>query len=124
METSRQRTIFRKLLVRAVIIVGVFLALAIAWVTFNVLAPCEYHNPTLMEEAKLIVAEVERHYAVDDTLPSKADLSSRLPQDASWKATVLAEGGFEVLYFGIGLSFDGPWVEYHSATGAFRCHSQ
>jgi len=113
---------FRKLLARAAIVVVAIVAAGASWVAFNVLAPCEYHNPELMQGAKLVATEVERHYAASGSLPSKDDIAARLPKDASWDATALAEGGFQVRYFGIGMGFDTPWVKYHSTSGTFVCH--
>lgn len=105
------------------------IASVLGWVGFNIAAPCEYHNPALMREARLVVNAVRNSIDRYGKLPEGSEDGSAvlkgIPSGSWWSAKLLEDGAFVVSHSGshtTGVGFDGPWVEFYSRTAEYNCH--
>ena len=120
----------RKLLAYALAIPLFAACVFVAWVAFNLAAPCEYHNDALMSEARIVVEAVRAEYVRSGVLPSgsASDISvPGVPDNLHWASEPLPGKAFAVSHFGsdrTGAGFDGPWVRYDSSRDNYECHSR
>ncbi|KRD39511.1 hypothetical protein ASE35_03950 [Lysobacter sp. Root916] len=113
-------------------IVYVALAVAVcgaAFIGFATSGPCEYRYPDEIARVDEVVHAIHRFKLERSKLPEPGNDEDMtrvgLPGHLAANYELDKRGGFTVKSVGLHgmMSFDGPWVEYSSATGTYVCHA-
>ena len=115
-----------RFLVRALKILTAAAACVAIFIAVMVLAPCEFHNRQLVQEAEGVVSSIEAYKARAGTLPNELPVTfpaTSIPELVA-EYLVAQDGNYTLRYSGLDHGFDGAWIEYSSLSGKMTCHNR